>query len=90
MSTRIEIDQHSVFGRKITDLMSVLVDTKNKSANLKAALDAMAAGGTFTQVEAEVGGMTPGTGEALYNLLTDINQKLASNTLDGVWRLYRG
>lgn len=90
MSTRIAFDQHTPFGRQIIEIMRGLVAVKNQSANLKASLDAMAAGGTFAQIEAEIGEMAPGTGEALYNLMTDINQKLQSNTLDGLWRLYRG
>lgn len=91
MSTRLDIDLHTPFGRRIADLASGIVDAKNKSANLKASLDAMAAGTppTFAQIETEIG-MAAGTGESLYNLLTDINQKLQSNTFDGIWRLYRG
>lgn len=87
MSTRIDYDKHSVFGRKIADLMQTLVAAKNQSANLKATLDAMAAGGSFAQIETEVGGMTPGSGEVLYNVLTGMNTKLSSNTFDDLWKL---
>lgn len=92
MSTRIDFDIHSVFGRKIADLASVLADAKNKSANLKASFDSMAAGTTpsFGQIETEIGGMTTGSGETLYNILTSINTKLSSNTFDDIWKLYRG
>lgn len=90
MSTRIDYDKHSIFGRKIAELMQTLVQAKNQSANLKATLDAMAAGSTFSQIETEVGGMTPGTGEVLYNVLTGMNTKLSSNTFDDLWKLVQG
>jgi N-acetylmuramic acid 6-phosphate (MurNAc-6-P) etherase len=90
VSSRIDFDPHSVFGRKIAELMASLVEVRNKSANIKAVLDSMALGGSYGQVETEVGGMAAGGGEALYNILTGINQKLASNTLDDIWKLYRG
>ena len=45
---------------------------------------------TFSRIEAEVGDMAAGTGETLYNLVTDFNQKLSGNIFDGVWKLYRG
>lgn len=90
MSTRIEFDIHTPFGRAIAELTRTLVSARNQSTNLKASIDSMANGGSFAQVEAEIGGMAAGTGEALYNLLTDINQKLVSNTLDGIYRLHQG
>ncbi|HAO33196.1 MAG TPA: hypothetical protein DCQ84_09605 [Candidatus Competibacteraceae bacterium] len=76
----------------MADLAATLVDAKNKAANLKAALDSMAAGTTptFNRIEVEVGDMAAGTGETLYNIVTDFNQKLSGNIFDGVWKLYRG
>lgn len=92
MSTRIAYDEKTAFGQQTAELMQTLATAKNQSANIKAALDSMAVGTppTFAQIETEIGGMAAGSGEALYNLLTDINQKLQSNTFDGIWRLYRG
>lgn len=90
MSTRIDYDETTAFGQQIAEFMATLADAKNRSANLKAAFDAMAAGGSFAQIEAEVGGMKPGAGETLYNIATGINAKLSGNTFDDIWRLYRG
>lgn len=92
MSSRIDYDPLSPFGRRLADLAATLVEAKNKAANLKASLDSMAAGTTptFSRIEVEVGDMAAGTGEALYNLVTDFNQKLSGNIFDGVWKLYRG
>jgi len=92
VSNRIDYDPLSPFGRRLADLAATLVDAKNKAANLKAALDSMAAGTTptFNRIEVEVGDMAPGTGETLYNIVTDFNQKLSGNIFDGVWKLYRG
>ena len=89
MSTRIAYDDKTAFGQLIAEFAQSLVTAKNQAANLKAAVDSMAVGGTFAQIEAEVG-LAPGTGETLYNIVIDIHQKLSSNTLDGIWRLYRG
>ncbi|MBK8508970.1 MAG: hypothetical protein IPL51_10065 [Candidatus Competibacteraceae bacterium] len=90
MSARIAYNETTAFGQQIAELMSALADAKNRALNLKASLDAMALGGTFAQIETEVGGMAAGTGETLYNILAGINQKLSSNTFDDVWKLYRG
>ena len=92
MSNRIDYDPLSPFGRRLEDLAATLVEAKNKAANLKASIDAMASGTTptFSRIEAEVGDMAAGTGETLYNLVTDFNQKLSGNIFDGVWRLFRG
>lgn len=90
MSTRIAYDEKTAFGEQIAELMMTLARAKNEAANLKAALDAMAAGGSFGQIEAEVGGMVAASGEALYNIVTGVNQKLSSNTFDDIWKLYRG
>jgi len=90
MSTRIAYDDTTAYGQMIAEFMETLVTAKNRAANLKAAIDSMASGGTFNRIEAEVGGMAAGTGETLYNILTGMNQKLSGNTFDDLWKLYRG
>lgn len=90
MSTRIAYDEKTAFGEQVAELMMTLARAKNEAANLKAALDAMAAGGSFGQIEAEVGGMAAASGEPLYNIVTGIHQKLSGNVFDDIWKLYRG
>ena len=90
MSTRIAYNETTAYGQMIAELMETLVTAKNRAVNLKAAIDSMASGGTFAQIESEVGGMAAASGETLYNILKKKKKKLSGNTFDDIWKLYRG
>lgn len=90
MSTRLKYSQQTAFGQQVAEYIDELLAIRNKGRRIKAAFDSMAQGGSFTQIEAEVGGMTAGEGQTLYNLVIGAANLLEKPALDELARLDQG
>ena len=70
MSTRIQYSPDSSLGQMVAEFTDALVTAKQLGDRLTGILDSVSAGGSWTEIEAEVGGMQVGEGQQLYNLVT--------------------
>lgn len=70
MSTRVSYNTASAVGQQVSEYIDALNDALARGRRLKGQLDSAVAGGTYTALEAEVGGMVAGTGQDFWTILS--------------------
>lgn len=86
MSTRIAYNGTGT-GNQIAEFVSAVEVALAKGRRLKAKLDSASSGSDWTSVEAEVGGMTAGTGQTLWTILSTAMTQLDSPQIAELARL---
>lgn len=86
MTTRIAYSGSGI-GQQIADFVNEVQTTLAKGRRLKAKLDSMSYGNDWTAVETEVGGMTAGTGQTLWTLISTAVQQIDSAQVAELARL---
>ena len=69
MSTRINYTGSTAFGKMLAEFVSQVKAAQAKGQRLKDAMDSMSSGGSYGQIESEVG-VPAGQGQPTYNLVT--------------------
>lgn len=69
MSTRIAYSNTGT-GQQVADFVNQVETALAKGKRLMAKLNSASSGADWAAVEAEVGGMTPGTGQTLWTILS--------------------
>lgn len=87
MSTRIAYNAANGTGQQIVDFVNEVQVALAKGRRLKARLDSASAGSDWTGVEAEVGGMQAGTGQALWSVLSTAVSQIDSAQIAELARL---
>lgn len=86
MSTRIAFNGTPTAGQ-IAEFINLVEAALTRGRRLKAKLDAASSGNDWTAVETEVGGMTPGTGQTLWSVLSTAIGQLDSPQVAELARL---
>jgi hypothetical protein len=87
MTTRIAYGTTTQTGQNVADFVAEVSMVLSKGRRLKAKLDSMSWGNDWTAVESEVGGMTAGTGQALWTLIATAMQQIDSPQVAELARL---
>lgn len=86
MSTRIAYGSTGT-GQQIADFVNEVQTALAKGRRLKAKLDSASSGSDWAGVESEVGGMVPGTGQALWSILSTAVSQIDSAQIAELARL---
>lgn len=86
MSTRIAYNGSGT-GNQIAQFVNAVEEALAKGRRLKAKLDSASSGNDWTAVEAEVGGMTAGTGQSLWSILSTAVAQIDSPQIAELARL---
>ena len=86
MSTRIAYGNTGT-GQQIADFVNEVETALAKGRRLKAKLDSASSGSDWTGVEAEVGGMTGGTGQTLWTIISTAMAQIDSPQISELARL---
>ena len=68
MTTRVAYNATGI-GQQVSDFVNEVQSTLAKGRRLKAKLDSMTSGSDWPALEAEIGGMTAGTGQTLWTII---------------------
>lgn len=90
MSIRVPYSASTAFGQQVAEYVDSVIKTRDQGRRLRAAFDAMASGGSYDQIETEIGGMTAGDGQTLYNLLVGTVAALEAAGFNELSRLDQG
>lgn len=86
MTTRVAYNGSGT-GNQIAEFVNAVEIALAKGRRLKAKLDSASSGSDWSAVEAEVGGMTPGTGQTLWTILSTAMTQLDSPQIAELSRL---
>jgi hypothetical protein len=88
MTTRIAYGNTGT-GQQVSDFVNEVEVTLAKGRRLLAKLNSMSSGSDWTSLEGEIGGMTPGTGQALWTLIATAMGQIDSAAVAELARLDR-
>ena len=86
MSTRIAYSNTGT-GQQVADFVNEIQTVLAKGRRLKAKLDCASYGSDWTGVESEVGGMTAGTGQTLWTIISTAMAQIDSAQVAELARL---
>lgn len=87
MTTRIAYGSETQTAQNIADFVNEVATVLAKGRRLKAKLDSMSYGDDWAAVEAEVGGMTTGTGQTLWSVISTAMAQIDSPQVAELARL---
>lgn len=91
MSTRIAYNaQSGGAGREVAQFVNAVQDVLAKGRRLNVKLNSMSSGNTWTAVETEIGGMTAGTGQTLWTIISTAMTQIDSAQVAELARLDQG
>jgi hypothetical protein len=90
MTTRIAYNSSNGIGQKAAEFIQQVQETIAKGRRLKASLDAMSYGDDWDSIEAEVGGMAQGSGEAFWSIISTAMQSIDTAQVAELCRLDKG
>lgn len=90
MSTRIQYSPDTAIGQQIAEFVDAFVTAKQRGDRLMGILDSVSNGGSWAELEAEVGGMNAGEGQALYNLINAAHGLVNVAGFDQIYKVDQG
>lgn len=90
MSTRVKFNSQNGIGKSVAEFVNEVQIMLAKGRRVQAQLNSISSGSDWTAVEAEIGGMTVGTGQTFWTILATAMGSLDSAAVGELARLDQG